>query len=426
MFRKCNPNKDMTFCPQEGWLALFKESDMARGHKHHYNIVNIGFNKGYNFATWLNVFAPSSNVDARVWYDGLKGTPGITKGDLCGACSDCKAAPFASATSFTAAHSEPALHIVGVDLNKHNLDVVATVMQKLRNSHNISESKLSLKLIHAAAGSAGNVSALSDAPKKMKIPKCEAGNELCKIPDSSDPAVTDYEYVDIVGVDDLVQHLPLIKRHLHDGSLHLKMNVHGSRDTKLSLASTALRKPSRAQHTGHMLDILHIDTEGNDCEVLKTATETLKAQLVRALIFEYHHFGPWKHTQLKDVVASIALHNMECYFMGLNRLWPITGKCWDPQYEFHDWSNVMCVLRSDPWHQAIQPLVQTVTSLRAPFPDGTLFKAYRAAAIYLVQDGKRRGFANKDAFDKQKYTTPVVATQHCNVAYLFPDGDLIQ
>ena len=296
-------------------------------------------------------------------------------------------------------------------------------MQIVRNAHNISENRLTLKLLHAAGGSVNATTTASDAsPNKLKVPKCSAGNEICKIPDPSDPDPPDeqtgaeFEYVDVVGVEDLIQHLLYVRPPTREANMKQK--------TRNAKPTIPLNSVPKAHNTDRMIDILHIDTEGNDCEVLKTATETLKAQRVRALIFEYHRLGPWGSTKLKDVVESIAQNNMECFFMGQNRLWPISGKCWDPQYEFHEWSNVMCILRSDPWHQAIQPIVQTLAGLRAPFPDGTLLKAYRATAIYLIQDGKRRGFMNYEAFTKQKFTAPVIATQHCNAEYLYPEGDM--
>ncbi len=421
IFRHCNPNRDFTNCPQEGWLSLFKESDMQSGRKKHYNIINIGFNKGYNFATWLNVFAPSTNVDAKVWHESLKKVQNIDSNDFCGVCNDCNAPPFLSSRPVTAGQIEPALHMVGVDLNKYNIDLVTSVMQKVRDAHNISENRLTLKLLHAAGGSTSSVTTTPDTPpNKLKVPKCSAGNELCKISNPSEPTdqqtAIEFEYVDVVGVEDLIQHLLYVRQPTRES--HLKQK------TRLAKPTMPLNKAPKVHNTDHMIDILHIDTEGNDCEVLKTAMETLKAQRVRALIFEYHKLGAWGTTQLKEVIEGIAQCNMECYFMGQNRLWPISGKCWDAQYEFHQWSNVMCILRSDPWYKAIQPLVPTLASLRAPFPDGTLIKAHHATAIYLIQDGKRRGFMNYEAFSKQKFTKPVTATQHCNVEYLYPEGEM--
>ena len=73
-------------------------------------------------------------------------------------------------------------------------------------------------------------------------------------------------------------------------------------------------------------------------------------------MFEYHRNGKWKNYKLKLVIDNITGHGYDCYWQGQRRLWPITG-CWHNRYEFHNWSNVMCLLREDPWHYAIQHLV---------------------------------------------------------------------
>jgi hypothetical protein len=33
--------------------------------------VNVGFNKGYNFASWMNLFAPLSFMTPRKWFQIL-------------------------------------------------------------------------------------------------------------------------------------------------------------------------------------------------------------------------------------------------------------------------------------------------------------------------------------------------------------------
>ena len=47
---------------------------------------------------------------------------------------------------------------------------------------------------------------------------------------------------------------------------------------------------------------------------------------------------------------------MDCYFQGNGRLWPLSG-CWNDAYEFHWWSNVMCIKRDDPYHAAVNDFV---------------------------------------------------------------------
>ena len=57
---------------------------------------------------------------------------------------------------------------------------------------------------------------------------------------------------------------------------------------------------------------------------------------------------------MEDTVRYLDVHGMDCFFQGSKRLWPISGSCWHENYEFHSLSNVMCVLREDPWRHVIQ------------------------------------------------------------------------
>jgi hypothetical protein len=173
-----------------------------------------------------------------------------------------------------------------------------------------------------------------------------------------------------------------------------------------------------------MIDILHIDTEGNDAEVLKSAPKVLHHRRVRILIFEYHYFGLWNNTRLHDVVNNLGKHNLECYFMGQTHLWPISHSCWHDYYEFHYWSNVMCVLRSDPWYAALQPLVQTADALRGQFKEGDLIKGHRQAQVYVVRNGTRHGFNSLSAFTSRGYSVDhIKAVRYCDVAYVLPQGE---
>ena len=107
---------------------------------------------------------------------------------------------------------------------------------------------------------------------------------------------------------------------------------------------------------GPRVDVLMLDTEGNDPKVISGSELLLKNKDVRALLFEYHRNGQWETVKLRGVVEQVAQYGYDCYWQGQARLWPITG-CWHDNYEFHNWSNVICLLREDPWHAAVQHLV---------------------------------------------------------------------
>lgn len=104
---------------------------------------------------------------------------------------------------------------------------------------------------------------------------------------------------------------------------------------------------------GPIIDMLVIDTEGFDPLVLRGAKSTLSR--VRYLEFEYHGIGPWAETKLADVIGSLDDAGFDCYWAGRKKLWRITG-CFDPRYyEFHFWSNIACVHRSQRgWHAVME------------------------------------------------------------------------
>ncbi len=117
---------------------------------------------------------------------------------------------------------------------------------------------------------------------------------------------------------------------------HRSMNRHRSR-APVNLG------PDRRGHQDAVVDILMIDTEGNDPQVLQGARELLRGHQVRVVLFEYHRTGQWETQKLGPVISQLDADGYCCYWQGQERLWPITG-CWDDLYEFHNWSNVLCVL----------------------------------------------------------------------------------
>ena len=55
----------------------------------------------------------------------------------------------------------------------------------------------------------------------------------------------------------------------------------------------------------------------------------------------------WGKTSLESVVDKLDGYGYDCFFLQKHStVIRITG-CWDPRLDFHDWSNVMCVLRSE-------------------------------------------------------------------------------
>lgn len=128
--------------------------------------------------------------------------------------------------------------------------------------------------------------------------------------------------------------------------------------------------------TNRPVDILNIDTEGNDAKVIDGMSATNKKN-IRYMMFEYHHVGDWGardlNNGLKKTIMDLDSVGMECYWAGgkhpevdgQHPLWRITG-CWqDEFYEKRTWSNVACVRRGDPWETVMESLVDPRQSVRA-------------------------------------------------------------
>ena len=93
------------------------------------------------------------------------------------------------------------------------------------------------------------------------------------------------------------------------------------------------------------IDILSIDTEGNDMRVIFGAVHTLP--IVRYLEFEYHSVNRWANSDLQDLIDLLDQFGFECFWGGnCGQLWRLTG-CWhDSYYSKRYWSNVVCSSRS--------------------------------------------------------------------------------
>lgn len=96
------------------------------------------------------------------------------------------------------------------------------------------------------------------------------------------------------------------------------------------------------------LDVLKIDTEGNDPLVLIGAVKSL-AHLKPAYVqFENHGIGRWATFQLKDVIDLLDALNYECFWeLDSDILIQITS-CWSERYaKYKRWSNVACYHREE-------------------------------------------------------------------------------
>ena len=94
-------------------------------------------------------------------------------------------------------------------------------------------------------------------------------------------------------------------------------------------------------HLPSTVDVLSIDTEGNDPLVLEGAMEGIKRKAYRVIEFEYHGVGAWKRHSLNETVRSkLTAYGYRCFWQGNDgSLSEFDFTC---NYEFHGWSNIVC------------------------------------------------------------------------------------
>ena len=124
-FLHASKNDDNSFCPHEIWLEAMQEMDLKEIRTDGV-YLNIGFNKGYNFANWMSLFVPWSTMTAKKWGESLLKVLDGKKEDICGFCNDCTSEFRKSINNGTARKGD---HIfIGVDINKKNIDIVSRVL----------------------------------------------------------------------------------------------------------------------------------------------------------------------------------------------------------------------------------------------------------------------------------------------------------
>ena len=130
------------------------------------------------------------------------------------------------------------------------------------------------------------------------------------------------------------------------------MNVQAGRENILMTRTGRKVRQTTVDHIfraeTNVIDVLSVDTEGNDALVLKGAYYLLKSKRVRVVEFEYHGFGYWgKGNHLNSTVMHI-LNGYTCFWQGSKRhngrLHVYNPSC---DYEFKSWSNLVCAHESN-------------------------------------------------------------------------------
>lgn len=420
--------RDGSNCPVETWLSRWAEYDLLveaffnhemrkieaggsggggggggrRGgpHRVQYSrhkklLINVGFNKGYNFAIWSNLFASWSGLNPATWHQLImRMRPGLKSDAACGAhaCADCRA-KFSVEPSLVSQSGQmgnisrgDSIVMIGVDMNNDNVEMVGNITDFLygHDTPLLNLRGVDIHLVDAA---------ISDKNGSMELPICPLTDEECALGQMSplqeslkEKKKLVYKKVDILAIDDVMRmvrekglYSPLEaenERSRFNTWFHRRlMRRHGVLERKVKIGGGGDDGGERVPPTGNatlmtdfplpplhkpLVDILMIDTEGNDPKALQGASQLLAGKGARVVIFEYHRNGEWgrwkEGVTLEKSINELDKWGYDCYWQGNARLWPITG-CYHAKYETHNWSNVMCVLRGDFYHNAVQSLV---------------------------------------------------------------------
>ena len=97
------------------------------------------------------------------------------------------------------------------------------------------------------------------------------------------------------------------------------------------------------RHDIRQMDVLKIDTEGNDPLVILGAIKSLTFLRPAYLQFENHEVGRWATFNLKDIIDLLDGLSYECFWATeANDLIRITS-CWADSYaKYKQWSNIAC------------------------------------------------------------------------------------
>jgi hypothetical protein len=312
---------DKSNCPSRNYLLDLRNNDPDN----HKVFIDIGANKGYNFALMYSLWMPHLRINGMKWFEMAIKDSSLRHEDLYGQCQDYKENLDDPRASEIPKQDSVNLKMLAIDLSSTSLQLIRDISLRLTDELN---TPLHIKTLHTA---------MSNTHGTTTSGKCiHSFYEKCRI--SSSGRLT----IPVTTIDHLWPQLPSL--------LNLT-----EEEGRVKTKEGSLRKgrsKDEANGKESRVDILMIDTEGYDPLVLAGGESTLSNRLVRLLIFEYHGDCPWPLTALHDVTKKLHSYGYVCYFEGQNRLWRLSG-CWSPLYECHAWSNVLCVDHQDPWAEIL-------------------------------------------------------------------------
>lgn len=283
--------RDHSNCPSEVWYAL-----MAEHYDPPYHFVNIGLNKGFALELLYELWAPALNLTQEKWRQALSPEGNVPYGP-CG-----KEASFPPPAVPYAARHNVIPKSIGVEPLMTNVNLMLHAVDVLHLND-------SIQVIHAGVSDKEEIMYAND------LAECAMpGAEACSL--TTERQNHNTIPVRVLTLDSLVaEYLP----------------------------------------DADKIDVLYIDTEGNDFYVLLGGLGLLGNQRIRFLTFEYHSVPRWTLWNLATPITLLDGYGYECYYAGQARVWRLTN-CMDVHFETKQWSNVVCVLRKDPWFPILERL----------------------------------------------------------------------
>ena len=310
----CDPdiNKNLlrttaTNCPNtDKWMKKFVKHDgSSTSLATSKNVIFIGCNKGVDAANAFSLFDYSRNpYDSQLWKSALKQVNPLIDRGACGQVT--------SHTTFDDVHNHSLKDSYGMEPTVYCVEAMPNNVKLLQRTQRIAN--ISYKNFIIFPFAIGNPAQVT----QVSFPDGNTGYEALGLSHAGIPNshYTDLVNVTLVSIDSLFQQIPTV-------------------------------------------DFLSIDTEGNDPDVLFGARQTLTH--TRYLEFEVHRDikeSSWAKNSLKSVIDYLDDLQFDCFWSANNgKLIQVTN-CWHNYYEkyAHNWRNIACVKRNDPWHSIIRDI----------------------------------------------------------------------
>ncbi len=336
-----NLKHDSTHCPVEEWLYQMALHDIS-GSKF---FVNIGVNKGYTIAKWLNIFTPWNQVTTAKWNEHLlEVRPELE--ESCGPCNDCQQT--FPGQGFQRFLSIPHMTILAVDVNPHEIATIEAIMRNIEGASNVQ---------HIGVSMFTAIGAVGEKIGDWHIPECFVMEDDCDSVKHKDIIEAKHITNTLVNTVTFDQMYSEFKNSYRKFLRNRGYTFHDLTNTTFYPFDASIVTRDKGRNVFPRIDIMAIDMDGYDALTIQGAYGQLSGRNVRSIMFEYHYLPPWRKMKLEEIVVNLDGFGYDCYMKGSNKLWKLSS-CFASHYEFHGWGNILCMLRGDIWHDIVQQYVQ--------------------------------------------------------------------